>query len=151
MKKIIIILVVFSLTGCMKKDVSQKTYQSWYQELQEVRKSDEEFPFTISANIEELVNGEYMYHVIIDEIKEPVENIRAMVIHDMETEDVFPSIGLFDDPVSLSGNQESEAKGIALVGYFKKTENSITLKVKIEYTKKEKSYTQYKILSFDNF
>lgn len=150
MKKIIIIvLLVFSLFGCTKKDIHQTEYQDWYQELQQVSKSDEDLPFELEANIEELVNGEYMYHVIIDNVKESVENIRAMVIHDMKTEDIFPSIGIFDDPVSLLKEDGSSAKGIALVGYFNKTNEEITLKIKVEYVLNKQEYIKYKIISFD--
>lgn len=64
-------------------------------------------------------------------------NIKAIVIHNHFTNDVFPTIGIFDDEVDLLLDSE-EVKGINLVGYIQTTKDiselDLDIRVYIEYT-----------------
>ena len=61
-------------------------------------------------------------------------NIKALLIHDYFTEDIFPSIGIFDEPQNLIiGNEE--VKGFELVGYIETSKDiDVNLKLYLEYT-----------------
>ena len=105
MKKIVIILFssIILLTGCSdKKLVEEKeTYIKYIQNLKKVTKSTKDIPFEIEVKYDKLTNDEVRYQVIIDGVKEDIKNIEAIVIHNRQTNDVFPSIGIFDEKQDL--------------------------------------------------
>ena len=41
------------------------------------------------------------YSLVIDSPKVNMNNVKALLIHDFVTDDVFPSVGIFDEPVTL--------------------------------------------------
>ena len=63
-----------------------------------------------------------------------MHDVKAILIHNYFTNDIFPSIGIFDDGVDLLTNSE-EVKGISLVGYISSTKdiNNLEYRVYIEY------------------
>lgn len=154
MKKIIILLILFLLSGCTKEvSKEQALYNTWVMDTKESVITQEELPFGVEANVEDLSSSEWMYHIIIDAPTKEVTNIQALVVTNPETKDVFPSIGIFDDAVSLIPGEVNEdnhiVKGIALVGYIPKEYQVITLKVKISYEVEETTKISYLEYSFD--
>ena len=66
-----------------------------------------------------------------------MHNIKAMVVHNYNNEDIFPSIGVFDETRELLTTSENNAS-IKLNGEIKTSKNisklNLKLKVWIEYT-----------------
>ena len=93
---------------------------------------------------EKIIDNEITYRVIIDNPKEDIKNIEAIIIHDKYTEDIFPSTGIFDDKLNLIpetiDKDKNYVKGIILTGYipFKGDINDLnaTFKVLVKYTDK---------------
>lgn len=141
MKKRLVLLIVFLLlvTGCGNKDEESKneylTIKSDLLESTKFEKSDN-VNCDITVSIDRINDEEVSYRVIIDNPKENMNNIKAMVVHNYYTEDIFPSIGLFDDDESLIVGNE-EVRGIELVGYIDTTKDidelNLELKIWIQY------------------
>ena len=66
-----------------------------------------------------------------------MHNVKGILIHNNFTDSVFPSIGIFDEPVDLLVN-DTKVKGIDLVGYIETTKEikdlNLELRLYIEYT-----------------
>ena len=64
-----------------------------------------------------------------------MNNMKVLVVHNYFTEDVFPSIGIFDETKNLLTNDKNN---ISLVGYIETTKDirklDLELKVWIQYT-----------------
>ena len=117
--------VLLLLCGCEATITKeQKDYQQYVQQLQEkkAKNFDTKFPFEIEVSIDSLVEDELVYSVVIDQPKKVMKNVRALVIHDARTKDIFPSIGILDESLNLIPNEVDESKknvkGIALIGYI---------------------------------
>jgi len=50
-----------------------------------------------------------------------MKDIEAILIHDKETDNVFPSLGIFEDKITLKN--ESKELGIKLTGYVENGDN----------------------------
>lgn len=146
MKKIIfaLILLIVMLTGCNKESNEYKTYKNYIKELNESNIMSSNIPFDIEVYTEKIIDNEITYRVIIDNPKEDIKNIEAIIIHDKYTEDIFPSTGIFDDKLNLIpetiDKDKNYVKGIILTGYipFKGDINDLnaTFKVLVKYTDK---------------
>lgn len=123
MKKLLVLLC-FLLVGC-----SNSTYDNYVKELKNSEASSE-IPFDIEFNIDNVNENRIIYQVIIDNPKVDASSVKALVIHDAKTEDIFPSVGIVDETINLN-----EQKGIILMGYINKTED-INFKVLIETDQK---------------
>ena len=155
MKKIVLILVVFICASCtlfsgnVKKDNSiekEKTkYIRYVNKLREVKKSSEDLPFDVEVKFDKLTSDEVRYQVIIDNPKYELLNVKALAVHNKQTDDVFPSSGIFEKPLNLIPNKKPA--GIILVGYIPYTKSiksfNCEVKVIIEYTYQNKQYTRY--------
>ena len=92
-------------------------------------------------------DNEIRFEVSVDNVKGTVKNITALAIHDKQTDDVFPSVGIFDDTVTLTEGEKPE--GVVLAGYIPYTgsiddlKNEITVKVLIKYEYENKKITAY--------
>lgn len=146
MKKTIVLLIcfIFFITGCTSKEVSKekKIYTNYISELKKVNKSTENIPFNIEINLNELTDELYMYQFIMDNVKEDIYDVEAIVIHNKKTEDIFPSIGIFDEKEKLLVNKKPS--GIVLVGYIDSNNKDASFKALIKYkdskNKKHKVY-----------
>lgn len=99
-----------------KNEKEKNVYLDYVKELNNVKESDSELPFDISVNYN-LISGEGIrYEVTIDNPKEEIKDIEALAIHNKQTDDVFPSIGIFDEKVNLIKGEKPE--GVILVGYI---------------------------------
>ena len=123
MKKLLVLLC-FLLVGC-----SNSVYDDYVKELKNSEASSE-VPFDIEFNIDNVNENRIIYQVIIDNPKVDASNVKALVIHDAKTEDIFPSVGIVDEAINLN-----KQKGIILMGYINKTED-INFKVLIETDQK---------------
>lgn len=148
MKKVgLIIVIILILCGCTSKiDENQLVYNSYVEEMKELKeKTTSKEIVDVEIELEEEKNGEITYRVTIDHPKEEMKNIEAMVYHTEKTEDIYPTIGVFDKKLNLipglKKNEEDNVKGIVLGGYIK-TRKSLeefhpTFKVMILYNDHE--------------
>ena len=144
MKKLITILLIsiILLTGCTDKKVvkEKEKYIKYIQELKSINKTTKDVPFDVEVKFDKLTNDEVRYQIIIDNVKEDLYNIEAIVIHNKQTNDIFPSIGIFDDKENLL--KDKKPSGIILVGYIdyqKDIEDfKCKLKLLVKYKTKDK-------------
>lgn len=150
MKRILIVFLVLILflTGCTTNDISKEkdTYLTYIKELRKINKSTKDIPFNIEVRFDKITDSEIRYQVVIDEVKEDITDVEAIAIHDKQTDDVFPSIGIFDKKQKLEVNKKPS--GIILVGYIdyqgKVEKFKCNLKLLIKYnTNDKKSHTVY--------
>ena len=144
MKKLIILLFAVFIVGCSSVKIEtdntiveeKEDYLAIKDELNSVDKyiSDENLPCDIKISLDRINKEEISYRAIIDNPKTDMYNIKALLIHDYFTEDIFPSIGIFDEPQNLIiGNEE--VKGFELVGYIETSKDiDVNLKLYLEYT-----------------
>ena len=143
MKKIFIVLClsILLLTGCDKDYSNEKDiYLKYIKELKTVKETSDILPFDIEVKYDKLTNNEIRYQVIIDNVKEDLFDVEMISIHNKETNDVFPSIGIFDKKEDLKVNKKPS--GLILVGYIdydKKIEDfKCNMKVMIKYKTSDK-------------
>ena len=156
MKKILIILSVFIFAGCTvfsntevkesKIEKEKNTYIKYVKEIQKKEKfTKEAFPFDIDVKYDKLTEDEVRYQVVIDNPRIEMLDVEAVAIHDKPTDDVFPSTGIFEEPMDLIPNKKPE--GIILVGYIPSSKEiedfECEIKVMIKYTYENKKYTTY--------
>ena len=104
--------------------------------LKKIDKSSEDIPFDISLEFDRLTDKEVRYQVIIDNVKEDITDVEAVMYHDLKTDDIFPSIGIFDEKQNLKVGQKPA--GIILVGYIDYTGDINELKCNIKVLVKYK-------------
>ena len=143
MKKILVLLtLIILLTGCTSNDLSKdkETYLKYIKDLRTANKTSKNIPFDIEVKYDKLTNNEIRYQVIIDNVKEDLFDVEMISIHNKETNDVFPSIGIFDKKEDLKVNKKPS--GLILVGYIdydKKIEDfKCNMKVMIKYKTSDK-------------
>lgn len=138
MKKVLVLILILLLSACGNNgDVE---YYQKVEELQNITQSSENIPFSIDITVNKLTDDELSYHVIIDNPLVDVRNMKVLVVHDVMTDAIFPSVGIVDESVSLTNDKDKVdlenniVKGIALVGYLPIDINSdILFKILIEY------------------
>ena len=128
---------ILIVVGCSKNsstnnnenvEKEKESYIEYVQKLKKVTESSSEIPFDIDVTYDKLNDEEVRYQVVIDNPKENIKNIKALAVHNRQTDDIFPSIGIFDDSVDLL--LESESKGVILVGYIPVSYTHLTLPTK---------------------
>lgn len=152
MKYIILIIIIFSFTGCTKETIENRTYKSYINELKENNNlSDDDGPFDLNIYYDKLIDDEVMYRVILDDPTSILNDVEILVIHDYETEDIFPSSGIFDTKYSLKPDtidmKNNYTKGIILVGYIDYDGDiedlNINFKVLIKYNDEHGNQVKY--------
>lgn len=157
MKKKILIIILFIVlcAGCSlgvtekpkitKEENQKKEYVKYVKELNKIDKSSEDLPFNVEVKFDKLTDEEIRYQVIIDNQTKDINDIKAIAIHDKQTDDVFPSIGIFDDTVNLIMNEKPE--GVILVGYIPYEglidDFKCEIKLLISYKVENEEYTSY--------
>lgn len=147
MKKILIIITCLCLlTACKtKENESEKIYNSYIEELKNIENKKVNEDLTVKFIIEKLDNNYLSYNALIDKNDLVMNEVEALLIHDKQSVNSFPSIGIFDEKISLN---ESTKKGIKLGGYLERVEDA-TFKLLIKYKSKEgKSEKYYYIYKF---
>ena len=132
MKKILLVLCIL-LAGCSKPTI----YDTYVKNLKENNNISTDIPFDIEFYIDNVNENRIIYQVIIDNPQIETDNVTALVIHDGKTNDIFPSVGIVDEPINLNID-----KGIILLGYIDQT-SDINFKVLIETNNQQYIY-EYK-------
>ena len=137
MKKILVVIIsIILLTACYKEN-NNSLYNELVEELKSVNSSSEDIPLDIEIEIEKFNDSLYRYSALINKGEESIKEGYALLIHNKKSENAFPSIGIFDDKVSLNNE-----KGIKLSGYVEDIEN-IEFKLLINYINKDKNEVKY--------
>ena len=101
MKKIIILISVILLCACTINDDKNKIYDEYINTLDE----------------------NYLnYYVLINRNNNIMKDIEGILIHDKTSINSFPSIGIYDEKVSLVN--ESDKQGVKLSGYLEMVESA---------------------------
>ena len=136
MKKFLLVVPLLFLVGCTNQVEEDKyTYLEYKSDLQEQdtfnEKDELEFNtyFNIIRETEEKIN----YSIVISNPEVNMNNVKALLIHDSIVEDVFPSVGIFDDPVTLEKDTDDK---LILEGTIQteKDINDTKFKLYLEYT-----------------
>ena len=139
MKKKILIIILFILlfTGCEnKEEIEKNDYLDMKSELLERKEffSLDKLNCDIVVNIDRIDEEKVVYEVTLSNPKENMKNIRAILVHNYYTEDVFPTIGLFDKPQNLLINDNTN---ITLKGVIKTDKDidklNLVLKLYVKY------------------
>lgn len=131
MKKILILVSLFLLVGCTNKVEEDKyAYLEYKNNLEEQKDfvSQESLEFNTYFNLVRETEEKVTYSLVIDNPKFNMKNVKALLIHDFITEDVFPSVGIFDEPVTL--HKDSNDK-IVLEGSIQTIEDISDTKFKL--------------------
>ena len=140
MKKLLILLLfLLCLVGCSKEQPQESDYEIAVRELESASLFSQDYPFTVEASVEKLTDQEMVYHITIDSPKEELYQVKALVMHDKSTEDIYPSIGILDDSIDLIPGKE-DVKGIVLIGYLPYQDESsfdLSFKLMVEWKNKE--------------
>lgn len=153
---ILSILFIIIIVGCStntsqtvdtSKDVEKEkeTYIKYVQKLKKVDISTDELQFDVNITYDKLDNEEVRYQVVIDNAKADMNEVKVLAIHNKQTDDIFPSVGIFDKPIDLL--QGDDKSGIILVGYIPyegdMDDFECEMKVLISYESEEKRVTDY--------
>lgn len=131
MKKLVLMLISLVLLTACYKQKENILYNELIKELKNVDKTSEDIKVDIEFEIEKFSDSLYRYSALINKKDETIKDAYAILIHNKKSENAFPSIGVFDDKVSVN-----EKKGIKLSGYVEDIEN-IEFKLLINYINNE--------------
>ena len=136
MKYIFIILSFLILCGCENKEVYNEQYINYKKQLFKSNEftSSDKLPFDINITLEK-EQDKVKYNILFNNSKNILHNVQILVVHNQVTNDVYPSIGIFDDKGELEENAESK---LELVGYFENIKDIeevvVNFKFVIKYT-----------------
>lgn len=150
-KILIIITFILFITGCkvVKKETNleheKQTYQKYVKELKQRNYSSDDIPFDIDVVYDRITEDEVRYQVIIDNPKYDLSSLQVIAIHNKQTDDIFPSLGIFEEKKSLYRGKKPE--GLVLVGYIpydgKLSNFKCKMKVLVKYSYKEQTHTVF--------
>lgn len=136
MRRIILIICCLIISGCTSdiKDDQVKMYNRLVDKINTYELNDvtSNIPFNINIYFEKIIDEEITYRVIIDDPKENINKIKAIAIHNYETDNIYPTTDIFEEPLNLIPNiidlKNNNAKGIILVGYIDYVDDIKTFK-----------------------
>ncbi|MBO4219214.1 MAG: hypothetical protein J5887_06940 [Erysipelotrichaceae bacterium] len=124
MKKLITVILVLLLTGCMSdvtREIDKERYDAYMTYYQSILEEEDKLSKSQSYDTELVVNaledGTYRYDVIIDNPRVAMYQIRALAVIDdlsgkIDPENMMPSIGILDDAVyNMMPNVVNKDKG----------------------------------------
>lgn len=141
MKKIYILLLMslMLLSGCENQEENTKNeYLAMKNEtFKEANYKEQSLPVDIVTTIGRIDEEKINYKVAISNPKENMHDIKVLLVHNYYTENVYPSIGVFDKTRELLIDN-TEDNSIILEDTIQTTTNisrlGLELKVLIEYT-----------------
>lgn len=140
MKRIYILLLfcLIFISGCENKEegIKNEYIAMKNQAFSDKNYTNETLPVDIVATIERIDEESINYKIIINNPQENMHNIKLIVVHNYYNEDVYPTIGLFDETKELLVDDSSKQE-LILKDNIKTTENisklNLELKISIEY------------------
>ena len=142
MKRLIVIaFVILLLTGCNNVEEKEKNdYLAMKSKLLEQKNYTDldDLACDIIVDVNRVNDENLTYTVELSKASENMHDIEVIVVHNYYTEEVFPTIGLFDSKRSLYMDTD---KKIKLAGTIKSTNDianlNLELKILIHYTTDE--------------
>ena len=138
MKKFLIVLLFSSLLliGCdNKEEIVKNDYLMFKSKLLSNDKfmDSQDINFSIVVKIDRINEEEISYEMIISNPSFNMYKIKALLVHNYYTEDIFPSIGIFDDEVDYLKGSSNE---LILKGYIKtdKDIDNLDLELKLYFS-----------------
>ena len=141
LKKLLCILIFLALlTGCKKETVDEEEksdYLAWKSDLVEREDfiDNNELNCDITVSVERIDDESISYTTVVSNPKEDMKDIKMLVVHNYFTEDVFPSVGVFDKTRDLLVDNNDD---ITLVGYIDTTKDikklDLEVRIWIQYT-----------------
>lgn len=131
-------ICLFLLVGCSTKEEDEKYAYLEYKndlEKQDVYDDEDSLEFNTYFNIaRNSEDGEVVdYSIVIDKPLVDMYNVKALLIHDYMNEDVFPSVGIFDDTVNLRKDSDDKIKLSGNIHTDTST-SDVNFKLYLEYT-----------------
>lgn len=141
MKKIYILLLInlVMICGCENKEEATKNEYITMKNntLNEENYTSKELPVEIITTIERINEEDISYKTTITNPKENMHDIKVLLVHNYHNDDVFPSVGVFNESKELLVDNEEKTE-ITLQDTIKTTKNisklNLELKMLIEYT-----------------
>ena len=139
MKRIYIVLIIIVLlfTGCNnEKEEVKSEYLTMKSKLLKVKEfnSNEDINFDILVSVDRVDEENVSYKMVLSNPMENMHDIKAILIHNYYTEDVFPSIGLFDKVKSMHINSNDSIDLEGVVKTDKSIDNlGLILKLYVKY------------------
>lgn len=134
MKKVIMFIICLFLCGCSSVSSSSEVYNEYVDTLKGVKEEKVCEGIEVTFKVDEITEDYINYYALINRNKEVMKNIVALLIHDKETINFFPSIGIYDEEVSLT--KEEDKLGVKLSGYLEVNESTI-FKLLLKYIDKD--------------
>lgn len=137
-KYLFIVCCLLLLVGCSTKEEDEKYAYLEYKndlETQKVYDDEDSLDFDIYFNIVRNKDDteKVDYSIVIDGPEINMYNVKALLVHDYMNEDAFPSVGIFDDPVTLKKDSADKIKLNGTINTTADTGN-INFKLYLEYT-----------------
>ncbi len=151
-KAFLILLLTILLCGCeaKKQKILEKAYYNYIEYVNKCSYfEDTKYPFNIDITLERLNDNYLVYRLYIDSPTENLYDIEALVTHNYQTTDVFPSSGLYESPLDLitDANNANYVKGIILSGYIETNKSinnlDITFKALVKVKDKLGYYKEF--------
>ena len=140
MKKILLIILIVFLTGCTNTEEDNKSeYIALKSNLleEQITNEKEELPVDITVNLDRINEEKIDYKVTLDNPKENMHNIKSLVVHNYYSDEIFPSLGVFNQKKELLVDTDLEEK-IELTGEIKTIKNisnmNLEIKLWLQYT-----------------
>ena len=96
--------------------------------------SSESINFDILVNVDRIDEENISYKMLLSNPKENMHDIKAILIHNYYTEDVFPSIGLFDKLRSMYKDSNDSINLEGVIKTDKSIDNlDLVLKLYVKY------------------
>lgn len=127
------------MCGCENKEETTKNeYIAMKNETFNEKNYTKEFlPVDIITTIDRVDEEDVSYKTTITNPKENMHNVKVLLVHNYYNEDIFPSIGIFDEPQELLVDNTKDTE-LILKDTIKTTKNisklGLELKLLIEYT-----------------
>lgn len=140
MKKVYFLLFcLIFISGCANTEETTKNeYISMKNSIFDEKNYQSDFlPVDIITSIERVNEEDVSYKLVITNPQENMHKVKVLLVHNYYIDDVYPSIGIFDEPKELLFNNEKEQE-LILTDTIKTTTNisklNLELKILIEYT-----------------
>lgn len=148
-RKYLLLIPMLLLVGCTNKLEEEKSdYLTYKSELLTTKNfaKEEELECVIDFDLQRVSGEKIEYIVTISNPKIDMYDIKALLIHDHFTEEIFPSVGIFDNTVNLLTSDEENLK---LSGTIQTEKDIIDtdFRLYLEYIDKDnlKNYIYYKM------
>ena len=127
------------LCGCENKEANKEQYINYKKQLfsSNMFTNDENLPLKININLKKeksFIN----YNIILSAAQEDLNEMQVLVVHNQITNEVYPSLGIFNEKGTLRSNDNSK---LELNGSFESNQDIeevvVNFKFVIKYTDNE--------------